>query len=137
VYVYKFYTMEQPPLFCFSKHESGIQHIQWLEDDSGFVSCGLDKKLYFWNLYRRDESQDIKRDAKPEPKWYFEHNKIMFTSSFAFKEETKGEHVVYATCSDKCIREIKGDLNAPDCPRANAVQIYSEFISYSQVLVGP
>jgi WD40 repeat protein len=53
VLVYKFYTMEHPPSFTFNKHEAAIVHIQWLEDDSGFLTCGSDKRMYFWNLYNK------------------------------------------------------------------------------------
>jgi len=109
--VHKFYTMEQPPYFVFNKHEGGtIQHIQWLEDDSGFVSCGSDKRLYFWNLYKK--STDSRKEYVPEPKWYFENNKVMFSSTFVYKDEATQTHTVYATCSDKCLREL-GDPN-PD-----------------------
>ena len=48
VFDYKFYTLEQPHYFNFSGHSEKIHNISWLEDDSGFVSCGNDKLLYFW-----------------------------------------------------------------------------------------
>jgi len=70
------------------------------------VSCGADKRFNFWNLYRKDGKI---KDYQPEPKWFYENNKVMFTSTYVYKSETN-EHLVYATCSDKCIREI----GAPD-----------------------
>jgi WD40 repeat protein len=98
--------MESPPHFNFNKHDNNIYHIQWLEDDTGFVSCGADKRFNFWNLYKKDGKN---KDYQPEPKWFYENNKVMFTSTYVYKSETN-EHLVYATCSDKCIREI----GAPD-----------------------
>jgi hypothetical protein len=60
----------------------------------------------------------------------------MFTSTYVFKNETN-EHVVYATCSDKCIREI----GAPDEKQSNTTKgkeriKYEECISYAQIIVG-
>ena len=131
--MYQFYTMESPPHFNFNKHDNSIHHIQWLEDDTGFVSCGTDKKFNFWNLYKKDGKN---KEMAPEPKWNYDNNKVMFTSTYVYKTET-GEHVVYATCSDKSIREIGAPDEKQSTTNKGKERIkYEECISYAQVIVG-
>jgi len=43
VAIYKFYTAEQPSEYNFEKaHIGKVKCIQWLDDDSGFISGGYD-----------------------------------------------------------------------------------------------
>jgi cilia- and flagella-associated protein 57 len=89
--VYKFYTMEHPLTFNFVRHESTVQSLQWFEDDSGFVTLGVDRKLYFWNLYKKDinsRGEITRKDTPPEPKWFYDTSKVMFTSAFVYKDES-------------------------------------------------
>jgi cilia- and flagella-associated protein 57 len=51
VNVYKFYTGETSNDFFFKGHSNFIKSISWLEDDSGFVTCGWDSSIYLWKLY--------------------------------------------------------------------------------------
>lgn len=46
--VYKFYLPETPQVF--KGHTNLVQKIQWLDDDSGFVSASLDKTIRMWKL---------------------------------------------------------------------------------------
>lgn len=115
-----------------------IQHIQWLEDDSGFVSCGSDKRLNFWNLYKR--YGDMRKDYAPEPKWDYQTNKVLFTSTFVYKDEATQTHTVYATCSDKSIRELidpNPENKDPQILSGKPGIRYEECIQYSQIVVGP
>ena len=51
IWVFKFYTASIPASFKFSAHTQPVKRICWLEDDSGFISCGQDAMLYVWKLY--------------------------------------------------------------------------------------
>ena len=50
--VYKFYTAEMPPEYNFDKaHQGKVKCIQWLDDDSGFISAGFDASIFLWKLH--------------------------------------------------------------------------------------
>lgn len=51
IWVYKFYTAANPQYFKFVAHQQPVKRIAWLEDDTGFVSCGQDAMIYVWRLY--------------------------------------------------------------------------------------
>jgi len=48
---------------AFKNHKGRVKTISWFEDDSGFVSAGMDNFIYFW---------DLKNSNNPE---YFFKNK--------------------------------------------------------------
>lgn len=49
--VFNFYTAESPPGFEYKAHSARVNSIVWNEDDTGFVSCGMDGAVYEWHLY--------------------------------------------------------------------------------------
>lgn len=51
IWVYKFYTAANPQYFKFVAHQQPVKRIAWLEDDTGFVTCGQDAMIYVWRLY--------------------------------------------------------------------------------------
>jgi WD40 repeat protein len=48
--VYKFYTAENPTEYNFKAHIGKVRCVQWLDDDSGFISGGWDGSIYMWKL---------------------------------------------------------------------------------------
>ena len=42
VWVYKFYTASITQNFKFAMHTQPVKRISWLDDDTGFVTCGQD-----------------------------------------------------------------------------------------------
>jgi WD40 repeat protein len=50
IQVYSFYTAESPPEFQFKGHQGRVKSIAWLEDDSGFISCGWNGDVIFFKL---------------------------------------------------------------------------------------
>jgi len=64
--VYKFYTWDRPKDWEFKKHSGFIRSICWLEDDSGFVSAGMDENVCLWNLNTPGLTAD---DKKSNPDW--------------------------------------------------------------------
>ena len=96
--VYKFYTAENPINYVFKKHHGIIRSIDWLEDDTGFISSGWDASIYFWKL--NDQ----------EPQWVFKKKNVEFTCVTSFKAEGPQEHepYIYVSGTDRTIRELKG-----------------------------
>lgn len=86
IWVYKFYTAQLPQHFKFVAHTQPVKRISWLDDDTGFVSCGQDAMIYVWKLY------PFKGDAKTGPETNPISNfkllqKISFSSVACFKPE--------------------------------------------------
>ena len=50
IYVYNFYTAQNPVNMTFKAHGGTIRSIAWLDDDTGFVSSALDTTIYYWLL---------------------------------------------------------------------------------------
>ena len=95
-----------------------MKRIAWLQDDSGFISCGQDAVIYYWKLYpKRDDNSD-----EQNPIWSFRHQKISFSSVAVFKSVEEADPVVYATGSDRSIREIS---------KAGESLRYEENLTYS------
>ena len=127
VWVYKFYTASITQSFKFAMHAQPVKRIAWLDDDTGFVTCGQDAQIYVWRLYpAAGESQ---------PAWSFKLlQKTSFSSVACFKTEADLEPTVFAACSDRCIREIVREN--PDSTQGTFKLGYSENLTYSQVLLG-
>ena len=51
VIVYKFYTAESPPEFCFQGHSGNVIGIIWFDDDTGFATIGVDCQILLFKLY--------------------------------------------------------------------------------------
>ena len=93
--------------------------------------------IYVWKLYPKDDEAN--------PIWNFKMlQKISFSSVACYKPEGSLQPIVYATGSDKSIREIAQDVPSEENKQANASQnqvgkqmlMYTENLTYSQVLVG-
>jgi len=83
-------------------HQQPVKRIVWLEDDTGFISCGQDAQINVWRLYPQPEEVN--------PAWSFKlHSKASYSSVACYKPEGQAEPIVYAACSDRSIREIVRD----------------------------
>lgn len=65
--VYNFYTGENRSDMAFKNHKGRVKTISWFEDDTGFVSAGLDGMIYIW---------DLKNSNHPE--FYFKNKGTVF-----------------------------------------------------------
>ena len=120
IWVYKFYTAAIPTHFKFSAHNQPVKRIAWLEDDTGFVTCGQDAYIHVWRLYPEP--------GESNPAWSFNlFSKSSFSSVACFKPEGSLEPLVYASGQDRSIREIS---------KEEEQFRYEENLTYSQVLVG-
>jgi WD40 repeat protein len=111
--VYKFYTGELGD-FIFKGHTNNPKSISWLEDDTGFVSCGMDSNILLWRLYQPkavDENGVMIDNNTRLPVWEFKVNNKTFNSVAIYRPDSDDcEPVVYASSNDKSIREIKSYL---------------------------
>lgn len=140
--MYKFYSGETSNDFFFKGHSNFIKSISWLEDDTGFVTCGWDSSIYLWKLFQDkqiDEQGGASVDSKVgQPVWEYKRLNNTFNCVAIYRPEGEDcEPVVYATCTDKSIREIKtiavksgesATLKAKESGR------YEEGTNYNQVL---
>jgi WD40 repeat protein len=62
VYIYNFYTGENPSNLQCKGHQSKVRGIDWFEDDMGFTSCALDGNVYFYDLQQQKESNQRNQD---------------------------------------------------------------------------
>ena len=107
--MYKFYTASIPQYFKFIGHNQPVKRIDWLDDDTGFVTCGQDATINVWKLYPAP--------GEVGPAWSFKlASKIQFSSVACFSPERKPgdgegalEPFVYAAGADRSIREITKD----------------------------
>ena len=90
--VYNFYTGDNPQDMSFVEHKGKVQSISWFEDDSGFVSAGMDQMIYVW---------DLKNSGNPI--YQFENTGTSFT---CVVKDPSPLRSVYAVGADKTLREI-------------------------------
>ncbi len=102
--VYKFYTAECPPEYNFKDHSGKVRCIQWLDDDSGFISGGWDGAVCMWKLHPDlgNEKNGVDREANPYQKYSLKN--VNF-SCVANKPDSKT--IFYAVGTDKSIKEIE------------------------------
>ena len=102
--VYKFYTAECPPEYNFKDHSGKVRCIQWLDDDSGFISGGWDGAVCMWKLHpdQGNEKNGVDREANPYQKYSLKN--VNF-SCVANKPDSKT--TFYAVGTDKSIKEIE------------------------------
>lgn len=82
--------------------------------------------IYVWKLY--PSKGDAKNPPEQNPIWNFKLlQKISFSSVACYKPEGAHEPLVYATGSDRSIREIS---------KEQEMFSYEENLTYSQILVG-
>ena len=98
--MYKFYTAENPPHYKFKDHSGLIRSISWLDDDTGFVSSGWDATIFMWKL------------SQQTAVWEHKVKNVNYTCVTSYKQEGEktGGHLVYATGTDKTIRELDGKV---------------------------
>jgi len=97
IHVYKFYHPENP--MNFKGHHGMIRCIAWLDDDSGFVSSGWDASIYVWKL--SNGSEDNKAT------WEYKIKGVNFTSLTTYKPDQGSKHLIYATDTLRCLRELQ------------------------------
>lgn len=88
-----------------------IKSISWLEDDTGFVTCGRDSSIFLWKLYQPkiiNESGSSVESKTGQPVWEYKLKNNTFNCVAIFRPEGEDcEPIVFATSTDKSIREIK------------------------------
>ena len=90
--VFNFYTGECTNDYIFKEHKGKVGSVSWFEDDSGFVSAGLDGLIYVWDLHNSNRAD------------YCFKNK---GTNFACIEKTPDPVCkIYACGTDKTLREI-------------------------------
>lgn len=98
--VYNFYTGENRSDMAFKNHKGRVKTISWFEDDSGFVSAGLDGMIYIW---------DLKNSNHPE--FQFKNKGTVFQ---CVEKSPDSEKRVFAVGTDKTLREISFKLQTSD-----------------------
>ena len=113
VSVYKFYTGESPSEFTFKGHSHLVKSIAWLEDDTGFVTCGWDNSIFMWKLYpEKSEGNEIVDHRVGQPTWQYTLKNQNFNCVAIYRPDGDDpEPIVYATCTDRTIREIKTNID--------------------------
>ena len=84
----------------FKNHKGKVKSVSWFEDDSGFVSAGLDGMIYIW---------DLKNSNNPE--FFFKNKGTNFSCVDKAPESVKK---VYACGTDKTLREISYEVLTGD-----------------------
>jgi len=113
--VYNFYTWTRPKEWEFRRHGAYIRSISWLEDDSGFVSCGYDENVCLWKLNPTEEDKAALNLKEGEEYHHgLVNNKPYVIKGSDFSHVAVSKHdndkspIIYACGSekDKAIREI-------------------------------
>lgn len=105
--VFNFYTGESPPSMEYKSHSGKVKSIYWSDDDSSFVSAGLDGIIYEWKL--------SSNSGVLHPQEY--HHKGVLYSSVIFTSEIADEHKrdrskeeelrkIYAVGNDRLIKAL-------------------------------
>jgi len=83
----------------YKNHKGKVKSISWFEDDSGFISAGLDQMIYVW---------DLKNSNYPE--YYFKNKGTNFDcierSYIPGDGKAEMRMRIYACGTDKTLREI-------------------------------
>jgi WD40 repeat protein len=101
--VYKFYTAECPPEYTFKEHSGKVRCIQWLDDDSGFISGGWDGAVIMWKLHPDQSAGKDGQEKEANPIQRYNLKNVNF-SCVANKPDDK--KTFYAVGTDKSIKEI-------------------------------
>lgn len=65
VYIYNFYTGENPTNLQCKGHQQKVRGIDWFEDDMGFTSTALDGFVFFYDLQAWKETTQRNSDKDP------------------------------------------------------------------------
>ena len=95
VYVYDFYSTDNPVMMQFVGHVNKVRAIDWFPNDMGFASCGLDGNIYFFDLYAYDRDAGKRHIDKD-----FNKKETKFTSLVNIPGKT---YEVFAVGSDGAI----------------------------------
>lgn len=96
--MYKFYTGETNDAMKYQLHQGHVRCINWMEDDSGFISGGWDGNVFVWKLFTDpNDPKDV------NPKHAFMIKNFQF-ASVVNKPDSKS--VVYAAGIDKTVKVI-------------------------------
>lgn len=103
-------------------HNHYVRQIEWLENDTGLVTCGWDSSVFLWRLYQQ------------APVWEFNLRNNTFNSVCAYiSPSTMFKPAVLASSTDKAIREL---ITCPDNSSVKELARIESESSFSQVLVG-
>jgi WD40 repeat protein len=134
--VFRFYQGDCPEGYTFKEHVNKVNSINWFDDDTGFVSTGIDGTCIAWRL-NPDSVEVSNRRGKEEEKVV--KNYIYKTDyrngrflDVAVKSESKNTY--YAITDDRHIKEIE---NGKERIRFDAGVNYSSIASFqgSKILV--
>ena len=82
IQVFKFWQNELMPNGVFTGHESPVKSIVWLEDDTGFISCGKDDhQVILWKLKAGDDGSHIVWKFKQQMTQFYD---LQFTENDPF-----------------------------------------------------
>ena len=115
VHVFRFFQGERPDSYCFYGHENKVVSINWLDDDTGFITIGRDSKIAYWRLSdTKPQSEDGTHSSKilspvrsqdgndqdegrgkkgrqnafrSQPHWTYRHQLTQFFHTQVFKED--------------------------------------------------
>jgi len=111
-----------------------------LEDDTGFVTCGSDHSVFLWKLYQDKQADDTNAvDTRVgQPVWEYKQKNNSFNCVAIYRPDGDDpDPVVYATCTDKSVREIKTTTTKKETTTTIAAResaSYTEGTTYNQVL---
>ena len=95
--VFNFYTGESPSHLEFKGHSGRVKALTWNEDDTNFVSAGMDGAVYEWRLNSRNSGTHPQEN----------HQKGVVYSSLILAENSSGEgKSIYAVGNDKLLKEF-------------------------------
>ena len=89
----------------FKEHQGKVKCIEWTDDDSGFVSAGLDGFVIFWKLHPEIFAAHGEKRSGHEknPQWRYEHKFGKFAD---LRIKTDSDREVFAVTEDHQIKEI-------------------------------
>ena len=107
--VFRFFTGER--CYRFSWHRAGIVDIEWIPDDSGFVSSDKNAHLQLWSLKSQEPLWTNDTGKKHVTPYYRKFNTFSSTCISVLPCEvpsklSNNETVVWSVCTDGTITEI-------------------------------
>lgn len=96
--VFSFYTGESPPHMEFKGHSNRVKSIAWTDDDTGFVTAGMDGAVYEWRLYPKNGVTHAQE---------FHQKGVIYTSVIVAPDTASAEcRTIYAVGNDRFLKEI-------------------------------
>jgi len=125
----------------FKGHTDTVKCIEWLEDDSGFISTAKDNELFFWRLHP-GTGDGVHNPLEANPVWKFSSRKAVFNAVCVYRPEGNLP-LIYTVASDKTIREVEqknistggGKFDVKDLVSTGQENVrYEESIMFSQLI---